>query len=123
MTEADWMSCNDPTRMLRFLQQNRQGTPRQFRLFALTCFRGWWQFCPQAIEISCSSTISWLRSELITNSLVVDLGDFQAENSTGCLLCVFFSMCFHFFLASKSPLLLFSGDTSPGNRLPLSRSS
>jgi hypothetical protein len=40
MTEADWLACTDPERMLDFLQE--RGNDRRLRLFAVACCRSVW---------------------------------------------------------------------------------
>src|SRR5579872_6347178 len=37
MTEAEWLSCTDPTPMLEFIRQIRRLTPRKWRLFGVAC--------------------------------------------------------------------------------------
>jgi hypothetical protein len=47
MTEAEWLACADPQKMLGFLsdvrgETRRKGGRRKFRLFACACLRGIW---------------------------------------------------------------------------------
>src|SRR5262249_5415044 len=44
VTPAEWLSCTDPQRMLRFLQG--QARDRQLRLFACACCRRVWDLLP-----------------------------------------------------------------------------
>jgi hypothetical protein len=41
MTEAEWLSCTDPTEMLRFLKGEASG--KKLRLFAVACCRNVWR--------------------------------------------------------------------------------
>jgi len=43
MTEADWMTCQDPQAMLAWLRDSGVGSPRQLRLFAAACARRLWR--------------------------------------------------------------------------------
>jgi hypothetical protein len=45
MTEAEWLACEDPERMLLFLQ--RKASNRKLRLFAITSFRQVPELCGQ----------------------------------------------------------------------------
>ena len=40
MTEAEWLACTDPERMLDFLQE--RASDRELRLFAVACCRSVW---------------------------------------------------------------------------------
>ncbi len=40
MIEVEWLSCTDPTKMLRFLKGSASG--RKLRLFAVACCRKVW---------------------------------------------------------------------------------
>jgi hypothetical protein len=56
MTEHDWLSCTDPTEMLRFLL-GRQASERKLRLLACACCRRIWHLLPdplsrQAVEVA-----------------------------------------------------------------------
>ena len=39
MTEAEWLACKDPRRMMDYLQENRKGSLRKLRLFGIACCR------------------------------------------------------------------------------------
>jgi len=41
MTEVEWVACEDPERMLRFLVKKISG--RKFRLFQVACCRRFWR--------------------------------------------------------------------------------
>jgi hypothetical protein len=43
MTEADWLDCEDPERMLAFLRREGRASDRKLRLFACACCRGVWR--------------------------------------------------------------------------------
>ena len=54
MTEEEWLSCTDPTPMLRYLKE-RQTSERKLRLLACACCRQIWDLLPdprsrQAVE-------------------------------------------------------------------------
>jgi hypothetical protein len=55
MTEAEWLACTDPTRMLQF--PGEKTSPRKLRLFACACCRRAWHLltdgrCQEAVEVS-----------------------------------------------------------------------
>jgi len=55
--ERDWLTCNDPDKMLRLLGENRQLSRRKVRLFAVACCRQIWRLLShppsqQAVEVS-----------------------------------------------------------------------
>jgi hypothetical protein len=54
MTEAEWLTCDDPERMFKLLQG--KVSDRKLRLFAVACVRRIWGFLPDAsraaIEVS-----------------------------------------------------------------------
>jgi hypothetical protein len=39
MTESEWLTCTDPTPMIRFLELGRRGSCRKLRLFGAACCR------------------------------------------------------------------------------------
>lgn len=39
MTEAEWLTCEDPTKMLGFQYRQKNTTDRKYRLFAVACAR------------------------------------------------------------------------------------
>jgi hypothetical protein len=39
MNERDWAACDDPEKMLTFLEASGRGSERKFRLFAVACCR------------------------------------------------------------------------------------
>ncbi len=43
MTEAEWLDCSEPRRMLTFLASRGHTSERKMRLFACACFRRSWQ--------------------------------------------------------------------------------
>ena len=55
MTEAEWLACENPARMLTFV--GRQPRERKFRLFGVACCRRVWEMfpsdaCRNAVEIA-----------------------------------------------------------------------
>jgi hypothetical protein len=39
MTESEWWACQEPQKMLQFLQESRKASDRKLRLFAVACVR------------------------------------------------------------------------------------
>src|SRR5690242_19433223 len=55
MTEADWLACQDPVRMLEYVRWHWHGSERQGRCFGAACARRAWDLLAddrsrQAIE-------------------------------------------------------------------------
>jgi hypothetical protein len=48
MNEEDWLSCTDPTPMLRYLQEDRRPGERKLRLLACACCRQIWDLLPDS---------------------------------------------------------------------------
>jgi hypothetical protein len=42
VTEAEWVACDDPDEMFRFLLRTRRASDRKLRLFAVACCRQMW---------------------------------------------------------------------------------
>jgi hypothetical protein len=57
MTEAEWLGCEDPQKMLEFVQESGKASGRKLRLFACACCRAVWHLLPdqrsrKAVEVS-----------------------------------------------------------------------
>src|SRR5215469_16481639 len=59
MTEAEWLACTDPEKMLTFLRERENGryTRRKVRLFMCACCRRIWGLIPpgpsrEALEVA-----------------------------------------------------------------------
>jgi hypothetical protein len=54
MTEAEWLACAEPTRMIAYLRGKRVASARKLRLFACACCRRLWTWleepCRRAVE-------------------------------------------------------------------------
>jgi hypothetical protein len=54
MTEAEWLTCDDPKRMVTFLRESGLGSERKLRLFSCACVRRAWRLLTdvgrQAVE-------------------------------------------------------------------------
>ena len=57
MTEAEWLACTDPNKMLDFLPSSRWGSRKQRLFGCITCRRLWWKLLTddrsrRAVEIA-----------------------------------------------------------------------
>jgi hypothetical protein len=73
MTEAEWLSCTDPQKMLEFLRG--KASDRKLRLFTVACARlVWekisWEFMRNAVETAEKYADGWVSREELNSSFM-----------------------------------------------------
>ena len=68
MTEADWLSCNDPIVMLDWLRSRGDVSRRKLRLFAAACCRRVWNLIPDECDRAVVEVIERVADGLATEA-------------------------------------------------------